>query len=282
MEISYKGGEIGAGSRKLAHNGEMPERVLEARDLSVELDRPIVSGVSFDIGPGSITGLFGESGCGKTTLALALLRLLPPRYRMRGSVRLRGRDLATLGERELQRIRGAEISMIFQDPALALNPVMRAGRQVSEVLHAHEAAGDVAGLFELAGLPPSARLLGAYPHQLSGGERQRVLIAQALACRPGLVIADEPFTALDVLRVLELAALFRDLRDRTGTSFLVISHSPGVLARIADTVLVMRQGSIVEQGPPSRIFRSPAHSYTASLLAALPRLPSGEGAADDR
>jgi ABC-type glutathione transport system ATPase component len=201
---------------------------------------------------------------------------------MRGSVRLRGRDLTGAGERELQRIRGAEISMIFQDPALALNPVMSAGRQVSEVLRAHQAAGDVAGLFELAGLPPSPRLLGAYPHQLSGGERQRVLIAQALACRPGLVIADEPFTALDVLRVLELAALFRDLRDRTGTSFLVISHSPGVLARIADTVLVMRQGSIVEQGPPSRVFRSPAHPYTASLLAALPRLPSGEGAADDR
>jgi peptide/nickel transport system ATP-binding protein len=259
----------------------MPEPLLEVRDLTVELDRPIVSGVSFAIAPGSITGLFGESGCGKTTLALALLRLLPARYRMRGSVRLHGRELTSLGERELERIRGAEISMIFQDPALALNPVMRAGRQVSEVLRAHRAAGDVLGLFELAGLVPSERLLGAYPHQLSGGERQRVLIAQALACRPGLVIADEPFTALDVLRVLELAALFRELCDRTGTSFLVISHSPGVLARIADTVLVMRQGAIVEQGPPARVFRSPDHPYTASLVAALPRLRS-EGTADER
>jgi ABC-type glutathione transport system ATPase component len=260
----------------------MPEPLLEVRDLAVELERPIVSGVSFNIDPGTITGLFGESGCGKTTLALALLRLLPAHYRVSGLVRLRGRDLLGLGERELQRIRGADVSIIFQDPALALNPVMRAGRQVSEVLRAHDVSGDVAALFELAGLAPSPRLIAAYPHQLSGGERQRVLIAQALACRPGLVIADEPFTALDVLRVLELAALFRELRDRTGTSFLVISHSPGVLARLADTVLVVRAGRIVEQGPPARVFRSPVHPYTASLMAALPRLRPGEGTVDGR
>jgi ABC-type glutathione transport system ATPase component len=260
----------------------MPEPLLQVRDLAVELDRPIVSGVSFAIEPATITGLFGESGCGKTTLALALLNLLPDHYRVRGSVRLRGRELLGLSERELRRIRGAEISMIQQDPALALNPVLRAGRQVQEVLRAHAAKADVRHLFELAGLAPSPRLLSAYPHQLSGGERQRVLIAQALACGPGLVIADEPFTALDVLRVLELATLFRDLRERTGASFIVISHSPGVLARIADTVLVMREGRIVEQGPPERVFRSPAHAYTASLLAALPRLRPGEGTADDR
>jgi peptide/nickel transport system ATP-binding protein len=255
--------------------------LLEVRDLTVELDRPIVAEVSFSIERGSITGLFGESGCGKTTLALALMNLLPARYRVRGSVRLGGRELRELGEREWQRVRGGEISMIFQDPALALNPVLRAGYQVGETLRAHGAAGEVPGLFELAGLEPSPRLIGAYPHQLSGGERQRVLIAQALACSPGLVIADEPFTALDVLRVLELANLFRDLRDRTGTSFLVISHSPGVLARIADEILVMREGRIVEQGPPARVFRSPSHPYTASLMAALPRLPR-KGTADDR
>jgi ABC-type glutathione transport system ATPase component len=260
----------------------VPEPILEVRDLTVELDRPLVSGVTFSIEPGSIVGLFGESGCGKTTLALALMQLLSSSYRVRGSVRLRGRELAGLPERELERVRGAEISMIFQDPALALNPVLRAGRQVAEVLRAHGVTGDAGELFALAGLTPSRRMLDSYPHRLSGGERQRVLIAQALACRPGLVIADEPFTALDVLRVLELAGLFRDLRDRTGASFLAISHSPGVLARIADTVLVMREGSIVEQGPPARVFRSPAHPYTATLLAALPHLQSGEGTADDR
>jgi ABC-type glutathione transport system ATPase component len=260
----------------------MPQPLLEVRDLAVELDRPIVAGVSFDIAPGTITGLFGESGCGKTTLALALLRLLGARYRVGGSVRLKGRELLALSERELQRIRGAEISMVFQDPALALNPVMRAGRHVGEVLRAHGVAGDVPGLFELAGLAPVPRLLGAYPHQLSGGERQRVAIAQALACRPALAIADEPFTALDVLRVLELATLFRSLCNTTGISFLVISHSPGVLARIADTVMVMSEGRIVEQGPPARVFHSPAHPYTASLMAALPRPRPGEGTVDGR
>ena len=135
------------------------------------------------------------------------------------------------------------------------------------MLRAHGARGDAASLLALAGLPPSDRILASYPHQLSGGERQRVSIAQALACRPALVIADEPFTALDSIRVLQLAALFRELKERIGSSFLVISHTPGVLARIADSMLVMQHGRIVEQGPPARVFGAPAHPYTAAVLA---------------
>jgi ABC-type glutathione transport system ATPase component len=253
--------------------------LLEVRDLTVDLisernsATPILRGVSFSVGPGTIVGLFGESGCGKTTLALALLKLLPPsRYRTHGAVRIRHRDLLSMTEAQLERVRGAQISMVFQDPMLALNPVLRVRRQVAEVIRAHPPGEDLNAVFRLAGLAPSPRILDAYPHQLSGGERQRVAIAQALACRPALVIADEPFTAIDVTRVVELTCLFRDLKKQLGTSFLLISHSPGVLARIADQVLVMHAGRLVEQGTPRQVFESPSHAYTASLLQAIPRL----------
>jgi len=220
--------------------------VLDVSDLCIDLDcTPLLTNISFQIAPGTITGLYGDSGCGKTTLALALLRLLhPARYRVRGSIRLDGQDLLSLPPRELQRIRGAKISMIFQDPLLALNPVMRVRRQVEEVLRAHACRASLDSLFAMAGLPAEPRILNAYPHQLSGGERQRVGIAQALACRPALMIADEPFTALDVIRVVELAALFHDLKEKTGTSFLLITHSPGVLKALADSTLFMERGRI--------------------------------------
>jgi ABC-type glutathione transport system ATPase component len=217
---------------------------------------PILSDISFNIEPGTIVGLFGESGCGKTTLALALLNLLfPARYRIRGEVRLGERNLLGLSGRQLEGVRGAKISMIFQDPLLALNPVLRAGTQVAEVMRAHGAGphAEVEPPLRLAGLADWRRVAASYPHQLSGGERQRVAIAQALACRPALVIADEPFTALDAVRVVELAELFRSLRESLRTSFLLISHSPGVIAATADLVLVMRAGRIVASGLPRAV-----------------------------
>jgi peptide/nickel transport system ATP-binding protein len=239
----------------------MSSGALAVRDLTVDLisaRKPaarVLSEVSFQVDAGSIVGLFGESGCGKTTLALALLNLLPaPRYRVRGSVQLRNFELLSASESQLERVRGAEISLVFQDPLLALNPVLRVRDQVAEVMRAHGRKDGLESLFGLVGLPATPRILDAYPHELSGGERQRVVIAQALACRPALVIADEPFTALDAVRVVELSSLFRELRDKLRISFLLISHSPGVLARTADQVLIMHAGRIVERGTPGQVF----------------------------
>jgi ABC-type glutathione transport system ATPase component len=218
------------------------EPLLEVRDLSIHLlpDRELLRGMSFTIPQATIVGLAGESGSGKTTIALSILKLLPAwQYRVGGEVRWRGRDLLSAGEEELQRVRGAQIAMIFQDPLQALNPVLRIRVQVAEVLRAHGVQRDPAELLALAGLTDAPRILRAYPHELSGGERQRVTIAQALACRPALIVADEPFTALDAPRVVELAGLFRRLRDECGTSFLLISHHPGVLAATANSVLTM-------------------------------------------
>jgi ABC-type glutathione transport system ATPase component len=239
----------------------MSSGALTVRDLTVDLISvrnitvPVLSGVSFQVDPGSIVGLFGESGCGKTTLALALLNLLPAsRYRVRGSVQLRDFEVLSASERQLQRIRGAQISLVFQDPLLALNPVLQVRDQVAEVMRAHGGQRGLESLFGLVGLAATRRMYDAYPHQLSGGERQRVAIAQALACRPALVIADEPFTALDAIRVVELSSLFRELREKLQISFLLISHSPGVLARTADQVLMMQAGRIVERGTPRQVF----------------------------
>lgn len=226
--------------------------MLQIRDLRIELSggRDILSGVSLDIAEGSIAGLFGPSGCGKSTLALAILGLLPPRaYRVRGEILFRGRNLLSLSERELATVRGAQIAVIFQDPLLALNPVLTVRTQLTEILRAHEVVRNPAELLALAGLSDSSRILRAYPHQLSGGERQRVTIAQALACRPPLIIADEPFTALDAPRVVELIALFRRLRADLGTSFLLISHTPGVLATAADQTYCLAGGRLETTQP---------------------------------
>jgi peptide/nickel transport system ATP-binding protein len=253
--------------------------LLEVANLSVELTGapllPVVSGASFEIHAGEIVGLFGESGCGKTTLALALLGLLPPRRcRVSGSAQFEGSELTALSERDWERVRGARIAMIFQDPLLSLNPVMRVREQIAEAVRAHEAVAKarIESLFRLVGLADSARIGHAYPHELSGGERQRVAIALALACRPALVIADEPFTALDAPRIVELSALFGRLREESGASFLLIDHSPAVLARVARRLLVMYAGRIVESGPRERVMAEPLHPYTAGLLRCVPRL----------
>ena len=253
--------------------------LLEVRDLAVDLvcagasPRALISDVCFDVAPGEIVGLFGESGCGKTTLAHAILRLLPrARFSLRGSIRFRGDELLALPERALQPIRGGGIALIFQDPLLALNPVLRAGDQVAEVIRAHrdvarrELRAEIDQILRLAGVEDSERVSRAYPHQLSGGERQRIVIAQALAGRPSLVIADEPFTALDPILVVQMSALLRSLRDTLGTSFLLIGHDPGVLAHVADSILVMHAGRIVERGPAPRLFHAPADPYAAGLL----------------
>ena len=223
------------------------EPLLEVHDLRIRLlpHREILRGVSFDIPAATIAGLSGDSGSGKTTLALGLLKLLPPaQYRVGGQVRLRGRDLLARDEIALQSVRGAQVAIVFQDPLLALNPVLRIRRQIAEILRAHRVDGDPAELLALAGLPGTARILDAYPHELSGGECQRVTIAQALACRPALIVADEPFASLDGPRVLELTALFRHLRDRFRTSFLLITHHPGTLAATADRFFVLSDGVV--------------------------------------
>jgi peptide/nickel transport system ATP-binding protein len=254
--------------------------VLRVCGLTIDQVQPpnpslrVVDDVSFEIGQGSVVGLCGESGCGKTTLALSLLNLLSPmRYRVAGSIRLQGCELRSLSERELQRTRGAEIAMVFQDPKLALNPVLRVRDQVAEVIRAHKGkkTADYTpdDLFRLVGLPDSPRIHRAYPHQLSGGERQRVAIAQALAAHPALLIADEPFTGLDSTRVIDLCNLFRRLKEQAGVAFLVISHSPDVLATIADCVLVMYAGLIVEKGGPKELFNNPLHPFTKGLVQCM-------------
>jgi ABC-type dipeptide/oligopeptide/nickel transport system ATPase component len=252
--------------------------LLDVRDLSVAFDdRTVVDRVSFQIAAGETLGVVGESGSGKSVTAFSILRLLQPPGRITGGqVMFEGRDLLTLSEREMRTVRGARISLIFQEPMTALNPVMRIGDQIAEALTVHGIAGRgdarvrAIELLEAVRIPDAPRRVRDYPHQLSGGMRQRVMIAIALACRPPLIIADEPTTALDVTIQAQVLDLLRELRARYNLSLLLITHDFGVIAEMADRVVVMFKGQLVEEGPVRQILRAPRHDYTRALLSAVP------------
>jgi len=238
---------------------------------------PAVDEVSFDIQAGETLGLVGESGSGKSVTALSILRLVQPPGRIAGGrILFKGRDLIALDEPAMRAVRGAEISLIFQEPMTALNPVFRVGDQVAEALLVHgrasrrEARDKAIELLAAVRIPDPAARVKDYPHQLSGGMRQRVMIAIALACRPSLVIADEPTTALDVTIQAEILDLLREMKAAFHLSLLLITHDLGVVAETADRVAVMYAGRIVETGPVREIFRQPAHPYTRGLLASMP------------
>jgi peptide/nickel transport system ATP-binding protein len=242
-----------------------------------------VDGVSFDVFPGETLGLVGESGCGKTMTALAIMGLVPPPGRVtRGRISFGGRDLTRLDEREMQHVRGARIGMVFQEPMMALNPVFTVGDQVAEAVTAHhpvprgEALRQAVALLDAVRIPEAAKRAGQYPHELSGGLRQRVLIAAAIACRPSLLIADEPTTALDVTTQAGILDLLRDMQREFKLALLLITHDLGVVSELADRVAVMYAGRIVESGPAAGVLRSPRHPYTRGLLASLPGLRPGE------
>jgi ABC-type dipeptide/oligopeptide/nickel transport system ATPase component len=236
-----------------------------------------VDDVSFQIAPGETLGLVGESGSGKSVTAFSILRLLQRPGRVTaGRILFEERDLLTLPERDMRDVRGARISLIFQEPMTALNPVMRVGDQIAEALTVHGMASRAGArqraieLLDSVRIPDAARRARDYPHQLSGGMRQRVMIAIALACRPPLIIADEPTTALDVTIQAQVLDLMRELKARLNLAVLLITHDFGVVAEMADRVAVMYRGRLVEEGPVRQILRSPSHEYTKNLLASVP------------
>jgi peptide/nickel transport system ATP-binding protein len=257
--------------------------LLEVSGLSVEFDTRagvarVLESVSFSLERGHTLGLVGESGCGKSMTALAMMRLIPdpPGRVTGGQVRLDGRDLLALDETAMRRVRGNRMSMIFQEPMGSLNPVFTVGEQIAEGLRLHRgldrraARARALELLEAVGLPAAARRLDAYPHQFSGGMRQRVMIAMALACDPAVLIADEPTTALDVTVQAQIFDLIADLRERTGTAVLLITHDMGAVAEMADRIAVMYAGRIVEEGPVADVLARPLHPYTRGLIACAP------------
>jgi peptide/nickel transport system ATP-binding protein/oligopeptide transport system ATP-binding protein len=259
--------------------------LLRVEDLQVRFrsgggEMRAVDGVSFDLAAGETLGIVGESGCGKSMTSLAIMRLVPePAGRIAGGrILFDGEDLATRSEAEMRRIRGGKISMIFQEPMTSLNPVQRVGDQIIEAIRLHEpldarAARDRAlEMLRLVRIPDPERRIDDYPHQMSGGMRQRVMIAMALACNPRVLIADEPTTALDVTIQAQILDLMRDLRDRLGASIVLITHDLGVIAELAQRVVVMYAGRIVEEAPVRSLFDDPHHPYTIGLLGSVPKL----------
>jgi len=240
-----------------------------------------VDGVSFEIAEGETVAIVGESGCGKSVTANSILRLVPhPPGRIAGEIRFAGRNVLELTDRQMRKLRGKDIGMIFQEPMTSLNPVLTIGYQLRETLREHEdidrgkAAERAVRLLESVGISDAARRMTEYPHQLSGGMRQRVMIAMAIACHPKLLIADEPTTALDVTIQAQILDLMRDLKCRSGAAVMLITHDLGVVAEIADRVVVMYAGRKIEEAPVAELLKNPRHPYTRGLLAAVPKLRS--------
>ncbi len=260
------------------------EALLSVEDLHVRFGTsrgPVyaVNGISFDVAPGETLGIVGESGCGKSVTALAMLGILPRNGRVTGGrVVFAGRDLVQLSDRELRGVRGKEIAMIFQDPMTSLNPVLTVGRQIREVLETHfdlgkaEATRRAGELLDRVGIPSAGSRLKDYPHQFSGGMRQRAMIAMALACEPKLMIADEPTTALDVTIQAQILDVLRELVAERETALILITHDLGVVAGMCERVNVMYAGTLVETGTADQLFAHPRHPYTLGLLQSVPRL----------
>jgi oligopeptide/dipeptide ABC transporter ATP-binding protein len=256
---------------------------LEVRNLCIEFDTDagavrVVDEASFEVGQGRIVGLVGESGCGKTVSSLAVLRLLatPPAHIVGGSIRFDGRELLDADFNEMRQIRGRDISMVFQDPLASLDPSFTIGSQLAEAMRLHEKMSRSAAraraieLLRMVHIPDPANRLSAYPHQLSGGMRQRVMIAMALSCRPRLLIADEPTTALDVTIQAQIVELLRELCESQELAVLFVTHDLALISELSDEIAVMYAGEIVEQAPTADLFAQPRHPYTAALLAASP------------
>ncbi len=262
----------------------MPDPLLSIKNLTVVFktrlgEVPVIDDVSFSIAPGEILGIVGESGCGKTMTSLAIMRLMPEQGKVTsGSIRLSGEDLVVASEARMRGLRGNEISMVFQEPMTSLNPVFSVGEQIAEVLTAHqglsksEAREHAVELLESVKIPLPSLRANDYPHQLSGGMRQRVMIAIALACKPKVLIADEPTTALDVTVQAHIFELLHELRDQTGTSIILITHDMASVAEMAERVMVMYAGRKVEEGPVEEILTNPLHPYTQGLIRCVPHL----------
>jgi peptide/nickel transport system ATP-binding protein len=261
------------------------EPLLEVRDLSVRFDTDegtvhAVDGMSLELASGQVLGIVGESGCGKSVTALSVLGLLPKTATVTGSIRFEGAELLGAPQSRLRKIRGRQISFVFQEPMTSLNPVLRIGNQIEEVLREHlslsrtAAKERVVELLDLVHIPDPSRRIDEYPHQLSGGMRQRVVIAMALACDPKILIADEPTTALDVTIQAGILDLLRELRARLGTAIVLITHNLGVVADLADRVVVMYAGRKAEEAAVGELFAHPQHPYTIGLLGAVPRAGS--------
>jgi peptide/nickel transport system ATP-binding protein len=250
----------------------------------------VVDDVSFAVAAGETLGIVGESGCGKSMTALALMRLNPPEVSSiaQGEIRVAGRNLVPLGEKEMRAVRGNEVSMIFQEPMTSLNPLLTVGRQVAEPILLHrgasrtEAQGRAIEMLRLVQIPEPERRAREYPHQLSGGMRQRVMIAMALACDPKVLVADEPTTALDVTIQAQILRLMRDVQQKMGTAILLITHDMGVIAENAKRVAVMYAGHFVEYGDVAGIFAAPQHPYTLGLLRSVPEIRHGAIRPDER